>query len=72
VVSHSTTIGNGAAQVTLHTTHADIVVHKAEVEPPALVAPDAPPAPPSTPEKPATPKRHTLTQKPDDKQAKVI
>jgi DUF4097 and DUF4098 domain-containing protein YvlB len=72
VVSHSTTIGNGAAQVTLHTTHADIVVHKAEVEPPALGAPDAPPAPPSTPEKPATPKRHTLTQKPDDKQAKVI
>jgi DUF4097 and DUF4098 domain-containing protein YvlB len=52
---HTATIGNGAAHITLHTTHADITLHKGLVEPPSSVpaTPTAPaaPAPPAPPVK---------------------
>jgi DUF4097 and DUF4098 domain-containing protein YvlB len=58
---HSDTIGNGAAHITLHTTHADITIHKGLVEPPSATSPPPiAPAPPSTPPAPpAKPSKHT-------------
>ncbi len=60
---HAATIGNGAAHITLHTTHADITIHKGLVDPPsavpsapALSTPEHPPAPPASPLHPA---KHT-------------
>jgi DUF4097 and DUF4098 domain-containing protein YvlB len=52
---HTATIGNGVAHITLHTTHADITLHKGFVEPPS--APPPPPAPPTAPSPPAKPQR---------------
>jgi DUF4097 and DUF4098 domain-containing protein YvlB len=62
--NHSTTVGDGAAHLTIHTTHADINIHKAVVEPPAPPAPTpaAPPAPTphaAKPAKPAAPVKST-------------
>ena len=49
--THIATIGNGAAHIILHTTHADITIHKGAVEPPSvtppLVIPSAPDVPPT-------------------------
>jgi DUF4097 and DUF4098 domain-containing protein YvlB len=57
---HSATIGNGAAHITLHTTHADITIHKGLVEPPSSAPPSpASPAPPAPPAAPAKPSKHT-------------
>jgi hypothetical protein len=58
--SHSRTelhgkVGEGATQVSLHTTHADIDIHKGEI---------APPAPPSEPTKPEAPAKAVAPVKP--------
>ena len=55
---HNTT-GDGAAHLTIHTTHADITLHQAFVEPPAPPAPPTAPATSASPQKPAKPKHHT-------------
>jgi DUF4097 and DUF4098 domain-containing protein YvlB len=53
VATHSETVGDGAAHLSIHTTHADINIHKGIVEPPAApAAPAAAPAP-ATPAPPA-------------------
>jgi DUF4097 and DUF4098 domain-containing protein YvlB len=55
-------VGDGATQVILHTSHADIEVHKGLVAapvPPAPPAPTAKPEPPAKPAKPAAPKPPT-------------
>jgi DUF4097 and DUF4098 domain-containing protein YvlB len=55
IVNHSATIGNGSAHLTVHTTHADINIHKGVVEPPDPSQGTTAPAPPAT--KPPAPKR---------------
>ncbi len=56
---HTATIGNGAAHITLHTTHADITIHKGFVEPPSTMQPPAaPPAPEPPAAPPAKPSKH--------------
>jgi DUF4097 and DUF4098 domain-containing protein YvlB len=59
--THTATIGNGAAHITLHTTHADITIHKGLVEPPSAVPPPPAPIAPEAPAPPAKPKpsKHT-------------
>lgn len=57
---HGTT-GDASNHVTVHTTHADITLHQAFVEPPAAPAPPAPPTSPTTtasPQRPAKSKHH--------------
>ena len=68
--SHTATVGDGAAHVTIHTTHADIDVHEGPVEPPAApVTPVAPVAPGamSVPRAPAAPTAPTAPGKPEPK-----
>jgi DUF4097 and DUF4098 domain-containing protein YvlB len=60
VATHSDTVGNGSAHLSVHTTHADINIHKGIVEPPSVPAAPTPPA--STPEPPAT-KHHPAAPK---------
>jgi DUF4097 and DUF4098 domain-containing protein YvlB len=59
IATHSATIGDGSAHLTIFTTHADINIHKGVVEPPVAPAPPAAPgasAPLATkPEAPPTP-----------------
>jgi DUF4097 and DUF4098 domain-containing protein YvlB len=52
VNTHSVTIGDGAAHLVIHNTHADINIHKAVVEPPTPPVPPAPVAPQAAPETP--------------------
>jgi hypothetical protein len=59
VATHSETIGDGSSHVSIHTTHADINIHKGIVEPPAA---PAPPAPPAAPEPPAA-RHHPVAPK---------
>jgi DUF4097 and DUF4098 domain-containing protein YvlB len=60
--SHSDTIGNGAAHLTLHTTHADITIHKGLVDPPTPPSPEPPrPAPPTRPAAPSKPAHNSVS-----------
>ena len=54
--THTATIGNGAAHIILHTTHADITIHKGAVEPPSATPP---PPVPSAPDVPPTPQNRS-------------
>ncbi len=58
--THTVTIGNGAAHIILHTTHADITIHKGLVEPPSMTqAPPISPAAPAPPTAPVHLPKHT-------------
>jgi len=47
-------VGDGATQIILHTSHADIEVHKGDIAAPVAPAPPPPPAKPEPPAKPPT------------------
>ena len=62
------TVGNGSAKIRIHTSHADINIHKGDIQPPTAPVLAEPPAalPPSAlrPVKPATATKSTRTTKP--------
>ena len=76
IATFSKTIGDGAAHVTLHTTHADITLHQGLVEPPSAPAQPQPPSPPAVPAKPGTlkhqPAKPVTPASPDGPAAKSI
>jgi DUF4097 and DUF4098 domain-containing protein YvlB len=65
LATHTGTVGDGAAHLSLHTTHADINIHQGIVEPPVPPQAANAPAAPAPPPPPSAPK-HRLTVKKAD------